>query len=332
MGQQSQHRFARARKRRNRLLPLVAVAVVSFGAGAWFGAGSAQKDAANSFVRAWAKQDFAAMHGLLSSGSAAKYPADDFLGAYVTTQKAATATAIDPGEVSGPSDVGGEQVVTVEMKIRTSVFGLIDGTLQLPFDGEKIAWDPHLTFPGLSPGERVGRRLELDDRAAILTKDGTPLAEGQGASRASPLGSDAIDVVGEVGKPSVDQQGELQSEGFPTDVDVGVSGLERAFNVQLSGQPGGQLLAVKGEGGDVPAGTEGRVLATAQATPGHDVETTIDAGLQEAAVSALGGRFGGIVMFFVLEHQKTEALAISRVCPVIQQRVQPLPSLWEGCP
>lgn len=295
-GHRSQHRSAQARRRRNRLLPLVAVALVSFIAGVYFGAGSAEKDAADSFVRAWAKQDFAAMHDQLSASSAAKFPEQDFAGAYVTTQRTATATAIDPGKVSGPSEVNGETVVTAEVKVRTSIFGLIDGTLQLPFDGEKIAWEPHLTFPNLNPGERLGRRLELDARAAILAKDGTPLASGQGASRSSPLGTDAVDVVGEIGEPSVDQQGELQSEGYPTDVEVGVSGLERAFNKQLSGQPGGQLLAVKGEGGDVPAGTEGRVLATAQATPGKDVQTTIDPDLQKSAVSALGGRFGGVVV------------------------------------
>ena len=272
------------------------MALVSFGAGVYVAAGSAQKDAAERFVRAWTKQDFAAMHEELTPEAAAKYPQQDFAGAYVGAQDTATATAIDPGEISGPTDSNGQKVVNVAMKIRTSLFGDIEGDLQLPFDGDKIAWEPHLTFPGLAPGERVGRRLELDQRAAILAKDGSPLAEGEGASRSSPLGSDAIDVVGEVGRPDTDQKGELEAEGYPTDVEVGVSGLERAFNKELAGKPGGQLLAVHGEGGEVPAGTPGRVLATSQATPGHPVQTTIDPNLQEAAVGALGGRYGGIAV------------------------------------
>ena len=52
--------------------------------------------------------------------------------------------------------------------IRTEIFGLVEGVIQIPFEDEKIAWTPHLTFPNLASGERVGRRLTLGEREPIL--------------------------------------------------------------------------------------------------------------------------------------------------------------------
>ena len=55
------------------------------------------------------------------------------------------------------------------------------------------------------------------------------------------------------------------------------------FERELAGRPGGTLLA----GGRVIAASRGR-------GPGATVRTTIDSGLQQAAVTALAGRLGGI--------------------------------------
>ncbi len=288
----SKREIEQARRRRNRLLPLLALAAVSFGAGAVLAAGSPEKEAVDRFIKAWTKQDFAGMHTELTDEAAAAYPLNDFGNAYLAAQNTATATAIDPGDASGPD--GSE--VAIPVGVRTEIFGLVEREMRFPVSDGAIAWEPHLTFPGLEQGQRLGRRLELSDRAAILAANGTPLAEGEGADRASPLGSDAIDVVGEVGRPDDAQSVELRAEGYPSDAEVGISGLERAFNSELAGVPGGELLAVTGEGGDVAAGVEGNVLATAEAKAGEPVKTTIDPGLQEAAVTALGGRFGGVAV------------------------------------
>ncbi|MDP9189357.1 MAG: penicillin-binding transpeptidase domain-containing protein, partial [Actinomycetota bacterium] len=133
------------------------------------------------------------------------------------------------------------------------------------------------------------------DRAAIVARDGTPLAEGQGANRDSRLGSAAIDVTGRVETPDDELRTAVEAAGYPGDRETGVSGLELAFNSRLAGKPGGELIAVPDgtELPDVPEGAQGRVLATAQQQPGQSVAATIDPDLQEATVAALGGRSGG---------------------------------------
>ena len=143
----SQREIARARRRRNRLLPLLVIAFVAFVTGIYVGHGNAKQDLAETFVKDWTKQDFNAMYSNLSSDSQAATKLSDFAGDYLGAQRTATATAIDPGDVSKPTDVNGKEVVRVQMKMRTRIFGVVEGELDVPFDGDKIAWSPHLTFP-----------------------------------------------------------------------------------------------------------------------------------------------------------------------------------------
>jgi cell division protein FtsI/penicillin-binding protein 2 len=63
---------------------------------------------------------------------------------------------------------------------------------------------------------------------------------------------------------------------------VGLDGLERVFQTQLAGTPGGTLLAGS------------RVLARTAPIPGHAVTTTIVPRIETAAVTAMGGRYAGI--------------------------------------
>ena len=200
---------------------------------------------AERFVDDWAHQDFPSMRDELSSSAQAQYSAADLASAYREAQQAATAMAIDPGDADGPKSVNGTDVVEVEVDVRTRLFGEVDGVLRLPLDGGKVAWAPHLTFPNLAPGERVGRRLELGRRAPIMAKHRIPLATGPVDSRSSPLGSDAIDVAGQTGAADDEQEAKLERAGYPTNQSTGISGLELAFNPRLSGRPSGELLAVK---------------------------------------------------------------------------------------
>jgi cell division protein FtsI/penicillin-binding protein 2 len=293
----------RQRRLQRRALPLAVVGLIAFIVGAVSAAGSAEQEMAKRFVEAWAAQDFRAMHAELSDEARERYPAQALASAYQEAQTASTATAIDPGEADGPKDENGTEVVEAEVDVRTELFGQVEGTLRLPLEDGKVAWAPHLTFPGLAQGERVGRRLTLPKRAPIIARDGTPLATGNGASRRSPrLGSEAIDVTGEVGAPDSELEAELTKQGYPSDQPVGISGLELAFNSRLAGNPGGELLAVqKGTSlPDVPKSAAGRTLATAQ--------TTIDPKLQETTVNALAGQSGGIA---VLDARTGEVLALA---------------------
>jgi cell division protein FtsI/penicillin-binding protein 2 len=265
---------------------------------------------AERFVNDWAHQDFKAMHDELSDAAQAQYSAAELQSAYAAAQEASTATSIDPGDADGPKSVNGTDVVDVGVGVGTRLFGKVDGIVRLPLDGGKVAWNPSLTFPGLATDERVGRRLEVGKRAAIMARHGVPLATGPVDDRTSPLGTDAIDVAGQTGTPDPEEQARLEKAGYPSNESTGVSGLELAFNPRLSGQPSGELLAVK-DGTplpDVPAGTNGRVLATAKGTPGQPVRTTIDPRLQSTTVAALGGQSGGVV---VLNARNGNVLALA---------------------
>jgi cell division protein FtsI/penicillin-binding protein 2 len=79
---------------------------------------------------------------------------------------------------------------------------------------------------------------------------------------------------------------------------VGISGLEREFDAELAGRPGGELRA-----GD-------RVLASVAPRRGRAVRTTIDPDIQRAAVEALAGRYGGVA---VIRPTDGEVLALAGI-------------------
>jgi cell division protein FtsI/penicillin-binding protein 2 len=283
----------RERRVRTRALPLALVALVAFIFGAMSGAqGNPEKDAAQRFSEAWAKQDFEAMHAELSDLSATETSVEELEAAYAEAQTTATLEAIDVALPEDAEDESGQAVVPVPVIVDTIAFGQIGGELRIPYtDGEGggIKWDPSLVFPGLQEGEELRNNVRVAPRAPILARDGTPLAEGDSLSRTSPLGSSAIDVVGVVGEAPEEIEDELAAQGYPPGTPVGISGLELAFNSHLAGKPGGTLVAY-----DPETRGEPRVLGRSKPKPGKPVKTWIDPELQEAAVIALAGRIGGI--------------------------------------
>ena len=261
----------------------MAIAVVAFAVGAAVGARhtGGEQDAADRFARAWARGDLAAMHGMLTSSARAQTSADALARAYRTTAATATARQVVVGDARDPA---GDEVV-VPVRVRTRLFGTIRGSVRLPVreqDGEyRIAWAPHLTFPGVPAGERLERTVRLPSRAAILASDGTVLA--QGPDRTSEDPDLAASIAGELGPIPAERATELRAAGVPDDAQVGLTGLERALDERLRGTPGGELRA------------GGRSLAVAAPRPAEPVRTSIDPDVQRAAVTALAGRLGGVV-------------------------------------
>jgi cell division protein FtsI/penicillin-binding protein 2 len=92
----------------------------------------------------------------------------------------------------------------------------------------------------------------------------------------------AGEIVGHLGPIPPDDAASYAAAGYPTNAKVGRNGLERIFERQLAGKPGGTLLA------------GGRVLARTAPIPGTSVTTTIDPALETAAITAMAGRFAGI--------------------------------------
>ncbi len=299
---------ATARRRRllTRALPLTLLAAAAFIAGAITGGGGAELSAAQRFADDWEKQNFAGMHAQLSAESAQRYPLAQFTDDYGKAQEKATMRSVTTGDVSAAVS-GGRQVAVMPVTLETTAFGEISGQVILPLAGNRVDWSPNLVFPGLGANERLARHTEVPERAAILARDGTPLAEGPATARSLPLGTAATNVVGAVSAPKPREDEELVKLGFPPGLPTGTSGLELAFNRRLAGQPGGQLVAIPTKG---PISAGGRVLASAKPAPGKPVHTTIDPGLQQAAVAALGSTYGGVA---VLDATDGSVLALAGI-------------------
>jgi peptidoglycan glycosyltransferase len=280
----------RRRRLLTRALPIVLLAVIALVVIVRDGS---ELSAARRFAEGWERQDFAAMYAEISPQAARRYSLAEFTDHYGAAQETATVATVTTGDPSD-SESGGEPAAAVPVSLETRAFGQISGRLLLPLAGEEIAWSRNLVFPGLGPGERLVGRAQVPERAPILARDGTPLAEGPAASRSSPLGAAAQSVAGAVSTPTLRQERELSRLGFPPGTPTGTSGLELAFNRRLAGRPGGELVALGSGGGNPPIG--GPLLASSKPLPGKPVHTTIDPGLQQAAVAALGSQFGGVAV------------------------------------
>jgi penicillin-binding protein A len=272
----------RRRRLTRRALPTLAgLALLATGAGLVVGSRvpSGPERTASDFAEAWERGDYGDMYALLDDASRRAHTRRQFRAAYRDAAATATATGIDAGDPEGERDGS----VAIPVEVSTRAFGTVRAELNLPVHDEQVTWGPLLAFPGLRPGEGLARESELPERARLLSRDGEVLAEGPADARRSPLEAVAGSIAGTLQpEETAAERTALYARGFPPDWPAGQNGLEHAFDHRLAGRPGGRLLA--GE----------RVLARARPRPGRPVRTTIDTGLQEAAVTALAGRFGGI--------------------------------------
>jgi cell division protein FtsI/penicillin-binding protein 2 len=245
------------------------------------GPSHADQDLVTSYVRAWAKGDYHEMYSLLDPASRSHLSEAKFADAYRHDATVATLRSITPARIGPERD----KQIPVRMAVATRLFGTLRETVQVPLAGSSdsptVRFVPALLFPGLRGRERLGRHMSLAPRATLFADDGTPLAQGQ--DRTSPISDVAIQIAGVLGRIPARQAAAYAAQGYPPDARVGLDGLERVFQTQLAGTPGGVLRA----------GT--RVLARTAPVPGHDVTTTIDPTLERAAVAALGSNYAGLV-------------------------------------
>ena len=168
----------------------------------------------------------------------------------------------------------------MRIRVVTRLFGNLRETLEVPLtgtgSGANVHFVPSLLFPGLQGSERLSRHMSLPARATLFAADGTPLA--QGPDRSSPIADVAGQIAGVLGPIPAEDAAGYAAQGYPPDAKVGQDGLERAFQTQLAGTPGGSLLAGH------------RILAHVAPKPGNDVTTTIVPAIERAAIDALGGR------------------------------------------
>ena len=267
-----------------RALPVVVLAVAAFAAGALWATqpGHAERAMVTRYVTAWERTDYAQMYALLDRASRAHMTEPRF--ARTLERAAATATlkslkAVTVGKRHGDA-------ISVRTRVSTKLWGTLNETLTVPLAGSgseaRVHFAGTIVFPGLRPGEHLHRVISLPPRAALLSADGTPLA--QGPQRTSPIPDVANQIVGKVGPVPADLKATYAARGYPRHAQVGLDGLEFVFQNRLAGKAGGKLMGGR------------RVLAAVAPVPGAPVQTTISPSMERVAVAALGGQYGGLVV------------------------------------
>jgi peptidoglycan glycosyltransferase len=262
---------------------MVATAAVALIVGLVLGAGHVpgEQRVVERFAQAWAKGDYAAMRAQLTPATQ-QADAAALAAAYRATAATASARSFDVGEPERGDDDG----YTLPVTARTTAFGDVRGSVPLALEGDgdqaRIAWAPHLTFPGVAAGQALERTTSLPPRAALLARDNVVLAEGPDRSSVE-YAAIAESIVGTLGPIPPELAEEYRAAGYPDDAQVGLSGLERIFERRLAGTPGGELRA------------GAKVLARREPRAAGPVRTTLAPSVQEAAITALAGRLGGAV-------------------------------------
>ncbi len=270
-----------------------ALCLIAFAAG--LVAGALHKPAgqafAETFAAAWTRGDYAAMYSQLTPAERDTYSRRGFTRSYVDAMQTATARSLRVGRPRRRGDAYVLPVVT-----DTRIFGTVRGSVTVPVGDHGVDWSTALVFPGLRKGERLRRTTTLPPRAALLARDKTVLAEGEG--RTSGVPGVAAEVVGTLGPAPPERADELARLGVPAGARVGISGLERVFDARLTGRPGGELLAGR------------RLLKASPPRQAAPVRTTISVPVEQAAAAGLAGRLGGVV---ALSPRTGEVLAFAGI-------------------
>ncbi|MGI8632428.1 MAG: penicillin-binding transpeptidase domain-containing protein [Solirubrobacterales bacterium] len=252
-------------------------------------AGERALKTAERYAVAWEREDFRSMRAELSPSAQSEFTLEAFTDAHRSTGRIVTLTGVK--RLAEPATKGDARddvrQIAVPVEVRTRAFASFRQELVLPVGDEGIRWQRELTIPGVRPGETLNRETEAGERGKLLASDGKALIEGPADARTTPLPFDAPTVAGGMGKAEGKYAEQVQALGFSPDATVGTGGLEKAFQPQLGGIPGGRLRAVDANGAT-------RVLASSKPQDGNDVRTTISRRTQEAAITGLGERLGGV--------------------------------------
>jgi penicillin-binding protein A len=279
-------RGRRGRRQRllTRALPVGVLAIAAFAAGALWSTrpGHEERQMVTRYVTAWQHRDFAQMYALLDRPSKLEMSESRFARAVETAADTATEESLRALHVGRRHDAD----IAVTTVVRTKLWGTLHETLEVPLTGSgagaRVRFSDTLLFPGVRPGEKLHRIISLPPRGTLLAGDGTVLA--QGPDRTTPIPDVAGQIVGTVGPIPADLKATYAARGYPAGAHVGLDGLEFIFQDRLAGTAGGRLMAGH------------RILASVAPAAAKPVRTTISPGMERAAVAALGGQYGGMVV------------------------------------
>jgi penicillin-binding protein A len=263
-------------------LVLVGAAAVGFGIYEAGAPGRDERSLIRRYVADWQHDRYGAMWDELGTSSRRLINETEFAAELSGAAQIATQSSMTPLRLLSIR----RHEARVSFVVRTHVFGRLHEVLQIPLTGSgggtRVVFNSSLLFPGLRRNELLSRKTLIGQRGTLLAANGQPLAEG--SSLATPIPVVASAIVGTLGRIPADQATMYAQEGYPPNARVGVDGLEEIFQPQLAGRLGGELLAGN------------RVLARAKPGNGATVRTTIDPDLEEAAIDALAGGYGGITV------------------------------------
>lgn len=100
----------------------------------------------------------------------------------------------------------------------------------------------------------------------------------------------AAHLLGYLGEVNAGQLPQLRKRGYRRGDEIGQSGLEKGWEWQLAGRSGVERVEVNATGRKV------RMIDRLKATPGHNIELTLDLEVQRVAYDALKDREGAIVV------------------------------------
>jgi len=119
--------------------------------------------------------------------------------------------------------------------------------------------------------------------------------------RGYPLGEKTAHVLGYVGRINKQELNEIDNSAYSGTTHIGKTGVEKTYEEVLHGKVGLQQVEVNALGRVI------RVLKSQAPIPGQDLHLSLDAGLQEVAVTAFGDYTGAAV---AIDPQTGELLAL----------------------
>ncbi|MBW4666684.1 MAG: penicillin-binding protein 2 [Cyanomargarita calcarea GSE-NOS-MK-12-04C] len=146
--------------------------------------------------------------------------------------------------------------------------------------------------PNSSTLVRIARDLTMEEITALKEyHDDLPDVEVHTeAVRYYPHKQELAHVLGYTRELTAEQLKVRKDDGYRLGDVIGQMGVEKAFEKTLRGEWGGQQVEVDGRGRPL------KTLGEKQATPGKDLNLTIDLDVQKAAEKALQGKNGSIVV------------------------------------
>ncbi|MBK5227104.1 MAG: penicillin-binding protein 2 [Actinobacteria bacterium] len=252
--------------------------------------------AADEFIDALGKMDHETLSSLFTESASAEWPAeklrrwlkqrlDEGLIDEIVVHRSATPP--QPARVETEEDELAPAYEAVPVKYEVlynsgatpetvSLSGIFE--LSLDDEGERwlVEWSPELLWPGVDGATQFGVLTKWSKRAPIKDRDGRVLAKGDAAKRTYPFGTLAGSTIGHIETVTKKEATEDLEEGAL----VGGSGLEAAFNEQLSGTPTVHLAIVDGDGKPIER------YPPVPGIPGETLRTTLDVEVQQRAEAA----------------------------------------------